>query len=269
MMVMENYKEKIESQLVQINQLISKSDRHLARLNALPEQRIGTCRNHGCDQYYLIDRNSKKRKYAKANELTMIKKIAQRDYEQKVNKKLKRIKKNLQNFLIHDDISAIEKVYANMSTARKKLVVPILEPDDQFVKRWKEVIYEPMGFKDGAAVFCSDNGIRVRSKSELMIANALEKAGIPFRYEYPVKLKSMGDVRTDFMCLNVRTRKEILWEHFGRMDDEGYINRNVPKIADYAHSGYFEGENMIMTFESSQHPLSSRTIKLMIEHYLC
>ncbi|WP_051204446.1 hypothetical protein [Butyrivibrio sp. VCD2006] len=266
---MENYKEKIGNQLKEVNQLIVKSDRRLAKLKDLPDQRIITCkRGNGSDQYYWIDKASKKRRYAKVSEIATLKKIAQRDYDQKVNAKLKQIKKNLESLSMQDDISEIEMIFKNMAEGRKKLVVPIIETDEQFVKRWKEVEYEPMGFKDGAAEFCSDNGIWVRSKSELMIANALEKAGIPFRYEYPIKLKSIGNVRPDFMCLNVRTRKEIFWEHFGRMDDEGYVNRNVPKIADYAHSGYFQGENMIMTFETSQHPLSSRTIKLMIEHYL-
>lgn len=265
---MENYKEKIEDQLKEVNKLIIKSDRRLDKLKDLPNQRIATCKRNGTDQYYWIDKGSKKRRYAKVDEMPMLKKVAQRDYEEKINAKLKRIKKNLENYLMQDDISKIEMIFKKMSNARKKLIIPIIEPDEQFVKRWKEVTYEPMGFKESAAVFCSDNGVRVRSKSELMIANALEKAGIPFRYEYPIKLKAMGNVRPDFMCLNVRTRKEIFWEHFGRMDDEGYVNKNVPKIADYANSGYFEGENMIMTFETSQNPLSSRTIKLMIQHYL-
>ena len=265
---MENYKERIEEQLKEIDQLISKSERRLAKLKDLPDKRVGTCKSNGCDQYCWIDKGSKKRCYARASEMTLIKKVAQRDYEQKVNVKLKRIKANLENFLMKDDISEIEMIFERMSVARQKLIIPIIEPDEQFVKRWKEVTYEPMGFEKGEAVFCSDNGLRVRSKSELMIANALEKVGIPFRYEYPVKLKSMGNVRPDFMCLNIRTRKEYIWEHFGRMDDMGYVNRNVPKINDYAKSGYYSGENMIMTFETSQHPLSSGTIKSVIEKYL-
>ena len=265
---MENYKDKLENQLREIDALIARSDKHLERLQNLPDERIGAVKSNGCDQYLWIDRNSGKRRYAKRSEMGMLKKVAQKDYEERVNKKLKKASKTLNSFLNQYDTSVIQRVYENMAEGRKKLVAPIIETDEMFVKRWKEVMYEPMGFTDSTAIFCSDNGIRVRSKSELMIANAMEKTGIPYRYEYPVKLKGMGNVRPDFMCLNVRTRKEIIWEHFGRMDDEGYANRNVPKIADYAHSGYFEGENMIMTFETSQHPLSSHTIKLMIEHYL-
>ena len=116
--------------------------------------------------------------------------------------------------------------------------------------------------------FFSNDGIRVRSKSELIIANMLEQNGIPYRYEYPLMLKDMGTVRPDFTCLNIRTRKEYIWEHFGMMDNIAYANKNIVKIESYEQSGYYLGKNMIMTFETSQHAISSNIIKAMIEEYL-
>ena len=125
-----------------------------------------------------------------------------------------------------------------------------------------------MPFVDQAYDFYSNNGVRVRSKSELIIANMLEQNGIPYRYEYPIVLKDGKNVRPDFLCLNIRTRREYVWEHFGMMDNIAYANKNIAKIQAYEQNGFLAGKNMIMTFESSVTPISSSTIKQMIEEYL-
>ena len=66
---------------------------------------------------------------------------------------------------------------------------------------------------------------------------------MPYRYEFPIKLKSeSGTGRKvsevtfypDFLCLNLRTREEFCWEHFGLMDDEEYANNAAGKINHYA-----------------------------------
>ena len=76
---------------------------------------------------------------------------------------------------------------------------------------------------------------RVRSKSEVIIADTLARHGVPYRYEYPLKLKSGRDgafrtIHPDFLCLNVRTRAEFYWEHFGLMDDPDYLERTLAFI---------------------------------------
>ena len=117
--------------------------------------------------------------------------------------------------------------------------------------------------------FYTECGIRVRSKSELLIANMLEQKGIPYRYEFPLYLKKTGNVRPDFLCLNIRTRKEFIWEHFGMMDNIAYANKNISKVQNYEQNGFFPGKNFIMTFETSQCPISSKVIRMTINEYLC
>ena len=50
--------------------------------------------------------------------------------------------------------------------------------------------------------------------------------------------------------------------------DEEEANKNIKKITIYEQNGYMAGDNMILTFESSQVPLDSRVIKTKIEKYL-
>ncbi|WP_155831060.1 hypothetical protein [Butyrivibrio sp. MB2005] len=265
---MEDYRNKLEVQLKQIEGLISKISEQAGKYKNLPDKYISVSKSNGLTQYYWVDKKTKRRKYAKQCEIESLRTVAQRDYNENMRKKLCNIKKNMENFLSVYDIPGIEEIYNRMSDARKELIVPIIEPREAFIEKWKNVEYEPMGFEEGSAEFYSDNGIRVRSKSELMIANTLEKMNIPYRYEYPTKIKLLGNVRPDFTCLNVRTGKQYIWEHFGRMDSLSYANKNVFKIDAYMQTGYFQGKNMIMTFETSQHPISSATIKSVIEQYL-
>ena len=104
-----------------------------------------------------------------------------------------------------------------------------------------------------------------------MIASMLDKAGIPYRYEEIVPLD--GDVgvfmHPDFTVLNKRTRKVYYWEHFGAMSNNDYIEGNfMPKIQEYYNFGFLPGDKLLMTFESSGHPLDTTEVKRIIENYL-
>lgn len=116
--------------------------------------------------------------------------------------------------------------------------------------------------------FLTDHGEQVRSKSELIIANMLAKENIPYRYEYPVQLKGMGVVYPDFTVLNVRLRKELIWEHMGMADDPDYVEKAIRKIAAYNMNGYFEGDQIIFTYETRNTPIHIRQIREIIHHFL-
>ncbi|MCR5558692.1 MAG: hypothetical protein K6F75_14170 [Butyrivibrio sp.] len=265
---MQNYKKELEKQIQEIDAIITQIDKNALRVKNLSNCGIAISKSNGKDQYYWVDKLTQKRKYARIEELGKLKKVAQRDYELLLKKKLVKIRNEIWEFLNLYDIKALENVYIGMADARKKLVTPIIEPLEIYVENWKKEIYEPMGFNESVTEYISNNGTRVRSKSELIISNMLEQKGIPYRYEYPLTLKGIGTVRPDFTCLNIRTRKEYIWEHFGMMDNISYANKNIAKIESYEQSGYFLGKNMIMTFETSQHAISSNIIKAMIEEYL-
>ncbi len=57
----------------------------------------------------------------------------------------------------------------------------------------------------------------------------LYEMGIPYRYEYPVKLKGGNFKYPDFTLLKVKTKEVIYLEHFGRMHDEGYRKDTMEK----------------------------------------
>ena len=102
---------------------------------------------------------------------------------------------------------------------------------------------------------------------------------MPYRYEFPLLMdKNAADpdfpdydfcrLHPDFYCLNLRTRGEFAWEHFGMMDDPDYATRATEKLQLYAENGFFPGKNLIVTMETSRKQLSSKMLKAIIQTYL-
>ena len=94
----------------------------------------------------------------------------------------------------------------------------------------------------------------------------LKKNKIPYRYECALKLNNRT-VFPDFTVLNVRDRKEMYWEHFGLLDDPDYLETSLAKVTAYELSGYYPGDRLIISFETTRQPLDMRLIEKIIALY--
>jgi hypothetical protein len=115
-------------------------------------------------------------------------------------------------------------------------------------------------------------GEEVRSKSELIIANMLFDAGIPYHYELILAFDAqpgfMDVVYPDFTAMNIRTGKVMYWEHFGMMDNQQYFNEYVRKMENYSAYGYLPGRDVILSFETAESGLRTKTVAKLIEKFL-
>ena len=102
----------------------------------------------------------------------------------------------------------------------------------------------------------------------MIIANTLKRMAVPYRYEYPLGLQDGRVIYPDFLALNVREKKEMVWEHFGMMDDGAYSEKAVRKIRSLQQTGIFPGEKLILTFERSKQPLDTNELRSVIQTYL-
>lgn len=106
----------------------------------------------------------------------------------------------------------------------------------------------------------------MRSKSEVIIADRLTANDIPYYYEGEIGAADfIPSVRPDFLVLNKRERRVYVWEHMGRMDDPDYCAKKIGSMEQYAQAGFVQGVNMIVTFESSKHPLNTKYIDQIIK----
>ena len=205
--------------------------------------------------------------------------IIQKEYNQKTLPALEAEIDCLKKFLTEYKTKNSGSVYGKLSSLLQQVVTPLTLPDEQYADAWLKVEYRRKKLPDDAPPFYTDNNEHVRSKSEVIIANALKAAGVPYRYEFPLLMdKNAADpdfpdydfcrLHPDFYCLNLRTRQEFAWEHFGMMDNPDYATRATEKLQFYAENGFFPGKNLIVTMETTQNQLSSKILKKIIKTYL-
>lgn len=125
--------------------------------------------------------------------------------------------------------------------------------DDYFyhpsIEKWLQEDYNKNLYRIEDLKFSSSNGIKLRSKSEVFIANQLESYQLPYRYDAAIKLGSRT-IYPDFIIKNPYNGKIILWEHFGALHLADYERKMNEKMALYLKVGYVPFETIIYTFES-------------------
>lgn len=206
--------------------------------------------------------------YIKQDDRLLANALAQKAYDQRVQRLVNRRIKQIDKLAKEYDDSEIVDLYNRLHPARKTLVKAVEKPWDQRVKEWKSIPYTGKDFSENIPVIYTRKGERVRSKSEKILADTLNNLGIEYKYECPIKLKGYGVVYPDFTILRKRDGKEIYWEHDGRMDDPEYAEKAVRKINLYIANGIFPGDQLVITYETSGVVLSDEIIKMMIERHI-
>ncbi len=265
---MENNKQALEQQLKLIDKLIRISDANVRKLKSIPEECIRTSTKGDVHQYYRRDPQNGRRIYLVKSQLELIRPIVQKEYELKINKALHQQRERLDRFIRNYDINDILEIYDSTCKAKQCLIKPIITPDEEYIEKWLKSNPGSQNTYTANTTFTTMNGEMVRSKSEKIIADTLLKEKIPYQYEPRLALEGGVTKTPDFAILNVRKRKTIYWEHFGRLSDRDYCFDNLNKLMLYEKSGYKLGDNLIISMESEKTPLDIRIVHDNIKRYL-
>lgn len=206
--------------------------------------------------------------YIRGQDFQLAQRLAQKDYDTRSLRSINQELHAIQKYHSACPETTAESVYETLNKDRQNLITPILEPEDRYIRNWTSLEYQGKSFDESIPELYTSKDERVRSKSEVIIADLLARESIPYRYEYPIYLSGIGRIYPDFTVLNVRRRKEMYWEHLGMMDDPSYVENALKRITAYEQNGIFPGENLILTYETRQNPLNPKVIFLMIQHYL-
>lgn len=238
-------------------------------LSNAPEGRMRFNRSNKKPQFYRITTpKDPTGKYISQKDADLIKALAQKDYDEKFVRTARKELAQIIKLLAVYEQGTVEDIYPKLALPRQQLVTPVRIPDEEYVRQWLDRKYEPMGFGDNDPVIKSLNDLRVRSKSERLWADTLDKYDVPFLYEPPLYLEGYGWVRPDFCALNVSRRKELYIENLGMMDDPEYAEDNVRKIRAYEDNGLFIGDKLLITMETQRNPVNPQTIEALIKKYL-
>lgn len=144
--------------------------------------------------------------------------------------------------------------------------IDVFLEDDINVSEWSTKAYQrnQMGF---TGMHFTAAGVQCRSKSEAMIGTRLEARGIPYRAEPETELRSRT-VYPDFEMLIEDTREVKYWEHFGMIDDPLYAKKCIVKLKEYSECGFRLGENLFITYETQEQPLTMLEIDATIDRII-
>lgn len=134
---------------------------------------------------------------------------------------------------------------------------------------WMEKDIAVNSMRPDELIHITGNGLKVRSKSELLIASALEERNLAFKYEPVYKTVDGHTLRPDFAILRPADMKVVYWEHFGLMGNEVYAARTSDKIQRYQNNGCFLWDNLIISFDSKEGHFNMGVINRIINTFLC
>lgn len=226
----------------------------------VPQGRLRVSTSNGVKQYYLItQKGDTKGKYVRKDDRKILYDIAQNEY---LDRTLKCSNQWLK-WIARAKETMPKQSYSSLCESMRnkwELITKVELSDREYITMWESQKYEGKPFSKTDSELYTNRNERVRSKSEQSIANKLLLLNIPYRYEYPLSLNSLGTVYPDFILLKMPERTEIVYEHFGMMDDLDYAIKALKKINAYINSGYVWGKTFIATFESRDVPLDSRVL---------
>ena len=176
--------------------------------------------SQGCTQYYHYKEGTPHNGvYISKKEMGLVSALAQKTYNEKILRYTEETSKQIGRLLkIYED-DKVEKIYKSENIKRQKLITPIEPTYEQIIERWVATSFKGKGFSDSMPVILTNKGIRVRSKSEKILADYFDSLGLVYKYECPLYLNNFGNIYPDFTFLSRKTGREIYWEHEGMMDN--------------------------------------------------
>lgn len=221
----------------------------------------------GTEQFYWRGVEPGKKQYLNSEDRELLKQLVQKSYDRSCLVAARKIEKRGPVNGTYC-LAELVRIYERLSEKRQGLVNPYVMPTEEYVRRWNAVEYDMFtGYPQGKR-YVTNTGVDVRSKSEMMIGNLLTDLGYSYRYEMPVDLPIGVQEYPDFMILDHYTREVILYEHFGRMDEESYRTRNLRKINYYLECGYRVGIDFMFSFESDTVAFNYRNVERTLTDFL-
>lgn len=235
------------------------------RLKSLPAGWINIRYQNGKAFYYHAKYKSKDRFLTKADAV-LIRQLLQKRYLKEVLKIAKNELAALSKMLSLYPEELPEELYEKLPEELRTGVEPVILGNEQDAREWMSEPYVGKPFKEDAPVYMTIRGERVRSKSEVMIADRMFFRGVPYKYECPIMIEGQV-IHPDFSMKRRSDNKIIYHEHCGKMSDPEYVNDLVERINLYNQAGIMQGDRLTFSFETADKPLDNRVIDRLIDEF--
>lgn len=250
--------------------------KYRAEIKNLPKGRL-ECHKRGNGWRWYVNKNGKReyivKKHHKTAEALAYKRVAKTKLDQ-LETRVQAIDAFIESMKVSEDVQdkrnkpnaevdRLAQAYYDRNhpeeTERKREMDSLLSEDVQKFKG-RDINIKEYPIR-------SEWGLRFRSKTEAMIYRKLRENGLLVLYEPDMELGEWR-ISPDFIVYSKRTGKKWVWEHFGQMDREDYVNKNKNKIMHYIENGYIPNINMIATYEIKENAIDMLYIESLINIFL-
>ena len=193
----------------------------------------------------------------------MQKQLAQKEFAQRADSILSENISILENAMAEIRPFDPDKILRSMSKSysklpeeyffdREKLVTDLHLPGEEKTRilrhrEWGKQAFQASTYHPEWKKHRTSRGLKMRSKSEVLIMEKLYHYGIDVRYE---QVWDFGDdvLAPDF-TFEGEDGQLFCWEHLGMMDDPRYAADNYRKLMKYYNHGFVMGKNLIVSFD--------------------
>lgn len=233
-------------------------------LKTFPTGKLICSRNGTCFKWYHSD--GKHKTYIPKKNQSYAEQLAIKKYITLKYDDLIRQRKAINSFLRQYPSYSQAEQLLNQSSAFHQLLTPYFKLDEESLLDWVNAPYESNPYHPEHLTHKTLSGRMVRSKSEALIDTILYTKKIPYRYECLLYLNGK-EIYPDFTIKHPISHQLLYWEHLGKMDDPEYSRKAYEKIQLYINNGFVPGVNLILTFETQEHPLTIDYVNHIVEYY--
>lgn len=236
-----------------------------AELKNMPEGKLICSKEGNSYKWYISDGHNKV--YLPKRERALAEQLAYKKYLTFMLEDLQQERIAISFYLRHrsSNYGKVTHLLAGPS-GHQELLSPYFKPISEELSDWMNAPYEKNANYPQYLIHETIDGKFVRSKSEVMIYQALYVHKIPFRYECELQLGG-GVFYPDFTIRHPVSGKTYYWEHCGRMDEDAYSQKTFHKLSYFNSHGIKPSDQLIITYEDKENPLRQSEIEAIIEKY--
>lgn len=260
-----NIEEKIEEH----KEICLKRLKYLEKeMEKLPEGRI-YCYDQGDYGIWKVSLKENELRYLRKSERDLAEKLALKKVYEAEAEDLRSEIEACERFLRykHRHKSHLAELLLKSSESFKSLLKAEYKIQDERLQTWAKDPYEKSNLYPENLKISTSAGVKVRSKSEALIAEELFRLKIPFRYEQ-ICVFGSEKFAPDFTILNPVSYKEQYIEYFGMMDSPEYLERYIHKSEVYVRNNIIPDRDILYFYEGKNSDIDILYIRTRLENFI-
>lgn len=243
----------------------SLAEQYRHRLLDLPEGKLSASTIKGRTYYYKVDQG--KKLYLGKADCEDVKLLQTRAH---LIESLKRIEKNCK--ALHHLLEEYESIEPDIINRNVPKAYQLSEQRDyQFtdwidLQEWGSAKYDKNTKYPDRLIHRTLKGERVRSKSEVIIADILFLKGVEYHYEENLTL-GKETIAPDFKVAVASQRRFRRIEHFGMLSSSKYLEDCLWKLRLYFSHKFVPWDDIIFTFEAQDGGIDAQTIGWIVDRF--